>query len=99
VLANTYAEAVSAMGYSEDWESYTLCEAIYAHFQLYGMSPLLLLNVFDPATMKSSVEAEDKAVVAKQIKLPLEAIASTVVVKAEGGEGNAYVKDTDYALF
>lgn len=99
VLANTYAEAVSAMGYSEDWESYTLCEVIYAHFQLYGMSPLLLLNVLDPATMKESVAAEDKAVVAKQIKLPMEAIASTVVVKAEGGEGSAYVKDEDYALF
>jgi len=99
VLANTYADAVSAMGYSEDWESYTLCEVIYAHFQLYGMSPLLLLNVFDPATMKSAEAAGDKAVVAKQIKLPLEAIASSIVVKAAGGEGTAYVKDTDYALF
>lgn len=99
VLAHTYAEAVSALGYSEDWENYTLCEVIHAHFMLYGMSPLVLLNVFDPATMKSAAAAADKAVVAKQIKLPLEAIASTVVVKAQGGTGSAYVKDTDYALF
>jgi len=99
VLAHTYAEAVSALGYSDNWQKYTLCEVIYAHFMLYGMSPLVLLNVFDPATMKESVQPSDKAVIAKQIKLPLEAIASTVVVKAEGGEGSAYVKDTDYALF
>jgi phage tail sheath protein FI len=99
VLANSYAEAVSALGYSDDWSKYTLCEMIYSHFQLYGMSPIILLNVLDPATMKDSVVAADKTVTAKQIKLPLETIASTVVVKAAGGAGTAYVKDTDYALF
>ena len=29
ILCYTYAEAVAAMGYSEDWEKYTLCETIY----------------------------------------------------------------------
>jgi Phage tail sheath protein. len=99
VLANSYAEAVAALGYSDDWSKYTLCEVIYSHFQLYGMSPLILLNVLNPATMKDPVAATDKAVSAKQIKLPLEAIAGSVVVKAAGGSGAAYVKDTDYALF
>jgi len=98
VLAYSYAEAVAALGYSDVWGDYTLCEMIYSHFQLYGMSPIILLNVLDPATMKNAVAAADKTVTLKQIKLPLETIASSVVVKAAGGTGTAYVKDTDYAL-
>jgi len=99
VLANSYAEAVAALGYSDAWDKYTLCEVIYSHFKLYGMAPIIFLNVLDPETMKESVAAADKDVIAKQIKLPLEAIDTTVVVKAQGGDGEPYVKDTDYALF
>jgi hypothetical protein len=35
VIANTYDEAVSALGYSDDWDKYTLCEVMYSHFKLY----------------------------------------------------------------
>lgn len=39
ILCYTYAEAVAAMGYSEDWEKYTLCETIYSQYSLYAVSP------------------------------------------------------------
>jgi phage tail sheath protein FI len=101
VLASSYAEAVAALGYSDDWAKYTLCEFMYAHFKLYGMSPVLFLNVLDPAAaaMKEAVAAADLAVADKQIKLSIDAIKSTVVVKVAGGTGDPKVLDTDYALF
>jgi len=48
VLCNNIAEAKAAFGYSDDWEKYTLCEAMYVHFEMNGVGPLLLINVLDP---------------------------------------------------
>jgi phage tail sheath protein FI len=102
VLANTFEEAVAALGYSDDWETYTLCEFMYSHFQLFKKGPVILVNVLDPtaAAMKEAVAAADKSVTNHQAKLPIGAIDNAaLVVKAEGGAGAAYVKDTDYEVF
>ncbi|WP_314905006.1 phage tail sheath family protein [Selenomonas artemidis] len=56
VLVHTYKDAVAAMGYSDDFEQYTLCEVIKSHFVLFNMAPLVLVNVLDPAKHKKSVE-------------------------------------------
>jgi len=55
VLAYTYGEAVAALGYSDDWEKYSLCEYIYSQFQLFNVGPVVLVNVLDPAEHKTSV--------------------------------------------
>ncbi|MEG1491136.1 MAG: phage tail protein [Oscillospiraceae bacterium] len=98
ILCKTYAEATAALGYSDEWTNYPLCEVMYSHFKLYGMSPVIFLNVLDPATMKSPVAAAEKVLANKQVKLPIETIASSVVVKTTGGTGAALVKGTDYSL-
>lgn len=48
VLCYSYAEAVENFGFSNDFEKFTLCEAIDAHFSKFGMSPIVLINVLDP---------------------------------------------------
>ena len=55
VLVNSYAEAVAAVGYSDDFESYTICQAISAAFQVIGCGPLVLINVLDPAKHTTAV--------------------------------------------
>ena len=55
ILCYTYAEAVAAMGYSEDWEKYTLCETIYSQYSLYAVSPTVFVNVLDPKKHKAPV--------------------------------------------
>lgn len=55
VLVNSYAEAVAAVGYSDDFASYTLCQAISAAFQVIGCGPLVLINVLDPAKHTTAV--------------------------------------------
>lgn len=102
VLLNSYAEAVSAFGYSDDWDKFTLCELFYSHFKLYGMGPVVCVNVLDPATHKEEVAGSAMELVNGQIKLPIAAIKSTVVVKdveTESAGSTTYTRDTDYALF
>lgn len=48
ILAYTYKEAAAAVGYSDDFGKYTLCEAIAASFQVVGVAPLVMINVLDP---------------------------------------------------
>lgn len=56
VLARTLAEAEAALGYSNDWASFTLCEAMFAHFcnAIKPIGPIVLINVMDPATHKTA---------------------------------------------
>ncbi|RCX20881.1 phage tail sheath protein FI [Anaerobacterium chartisolvens] len=50
VLVNSFDDAKGIVGYSDDWETYTLCEAVYAHFRnkLGPIGPIILINVLDP---------------------------------------------------
>lgn len=50
-LLYTYKEAVSLFGYStsdELWDEYTSNEVINSHFVLYGVAPIMVINVLDP---------------------------------------------------
>ncbi|MGN0944781.1 phage tail sheath family protein [Fusobacterium varium] len=73
VLCNTYAEAVQAFGYVKDFENFTLCEAIDAHFSKFGVGPIVLINVLDPSIHKTTVVqesvpiGENKTIIIKKI--------------------------------
>lgn len=53
-LCNSFAEAKAAVGYSEDYETYTLCQAMDAFFKTFGVGPIVICNVLDPAVHKAS---------------------------------------------
>lgn len=96
VVCKTWEEAVEKLGYSDDWATYTACEAIYRFFRVDNVAPVVFCNVLS-AEDTTAVAAADIAVSEHAVKLPYEAIASTVVVKASGG-GTSYVKGTDYDI-
>ncbi len=58
LLVYSKAEAIAAVGYSDDFAKYTLCEAISASFAVVNVAPLVLINVLDPA--KHSAEMEER---------------------------------------
>lgn len=96
VLCTSWDEAVRQLGYSDDWKRYTLCEAMYSHFKLFGMQPVIFLNVLDPAAMKKDVtEASALTVSGHTAQIDAGAIASTVTVK-DGAD--TLEADTDYIL-
>lgn len=96
VLAFSYAEAVKAMGWSGDWKKYTICEVIYSHFRLYGVGPLLMVNVLDPKQHQSEEKEEEKRLVNGQIKLSGDTLPESV--KLGGGDGG-FEAGTDYGVF
>lgn len=51
ILVGSYEDAVEKIGESDDWETNTLCEVVYAHFRnrIQPIGPIVLINVFDPA--------------------------------------------------
>ncbi|MBQ9565357.1 MAG: phage tail sheath family protein, partial [Synergistaceae bacterium] len=97
ILANTYEEAVTKLGYSDDWQKYSLCEAVYAHFALFAYSPIILVNVLDPEVHKTAVAQRSIPITAKQAILGKDVILDSVIVKATA-EGDALVAGTDYSL-
>ena len=66
VLCYSYDEAVAAFGYVppvEDSASglkkydFTLSEAIYSQFALFGVAPIIVVNVLDPTKHKKTATA------------------------------------------
>lgn len=47
-LVFSFEEAVKALGYSDSWDKYNLCEVMDVSFKLYGVSPIVFINVLDP---------------------------------------------------
>lgn len=54
ILCKTFAEAKAALGYSEDYDTYTLCQVMDAFFKAFGVGPVVFVNVLDPSTHKKS---------------------------------------------
>lgn len=101
VYASSYYEAVAAMGYSEDWGKYDICEEIYASFKLYSNGPIIMINVLDPKKHLAEEETKDMQLMGGVLELPLEALADSVIVKgsadAETPE-EQYTRGADYEL-
>lgn len=69
ILVSSFEDAVRKIGYSDNWEDFELCEAVYAHFKnaIGPIGPIVLVNVLDPATMKDAEPVtKDVAIVNKQ---------------------------------
>ncbi|OBZ08927.1 phage tail protein [Bacillus sp. FJAT-27264] len=96
VLAFTYAEAIAALGYSDNWDDYTLCEFIRSHFALYGMAPMILVNVLDPSKHKTTTDPAPVQVLNRTAVIKVEGVLlQTLSVKSTDGS-TTYKKDADY---
>lgn len=99
-LIRNFAEAKEQLGYSGAWRNgtapkWSLCEAMYSHFVLFGASPAIFYNLFDPATHKSAVAAASKTVADHAVKLPLDCVGVTSVKD----DDTDLVEGTDYEVF
>lgn len=56
VLIESYADAQEKLGYSADWTSFTLCEAVSAHFLAPDapIGPIVCVNMADPSNLAST---------------------------------------------
>lgn len=96
VLCTSWPEAVEKLGYSDNWEKYTLCEFMYSHFKLFGCQPVIFCNVLD-ASKTEAVAAADMTVVDHKVVLPMETVDTSVVVNSS--DGIVLANGTDYATY
>lgn len=84
IRVRSFEEAEEFLGYSDNWDSYTLCPNMYATFREYGLDNAVYINVLDPATHKKENAEEEVTVKDKQaVYSKDDVIRSTVVVKNE----------------
>ena len=62
ILANSATEAKQQLGYSTDLKKFTLCQTMYATSNIYQVSPVVYINVLDPAKHKKALAAREVAV-------------------------------------
>lgn len=96
VLCTSWTEAVEKLGFSYDWKTYSLCEFMYSHFQLFGCQPVIFCNVLDPASMREAAEQTEYSVSNHKAVLPFGAIADGLTVA--NGE-TTLTADEDYTVF
>lgn len=94
-LIYSYSEAVNNFGYNNDWDSFTLCEYMDAAFSKNSISPVVFVNVLDPAKHKAIVASTQKTLKDNQLVLTDPVILSSLVVKKEDA-AQPLVKGTDY---
>lgn len=95
MLCYTYAEAVAALGYSDDWEKYTLCEFMKSHFALFNMAPVVFVNVLDVTKHKTAVADAETTLTDGVAEISEPVVLSTLVVKKVAA-GEPLHKGTDY---
>ncbi len=96
ILANSAQEAMEALGYCTDFAHYTLCQSMYAMANVYSVSPVVFINVLDPATHKAAVTETACEVTDKQATLKVFGMIPDSVVVKDGTD--TLVKNTDYTL-
>ena len=98
-LCNTFAEAKEALGYSDDYEKYTLCQAMDAFFKVFGVGPVVFCNVLDPevhkGTYTETLEVIDGQATAKEAGILLEDL-SVRNGDVDLEEGKEYAVGFDY---
>ena len=96
IMANSAAEAKEIFGYSDDFESYTLCPSMDLMEDL-GISPVVFVNVLDPTKHKK--ENSEKSISVTNLKAVYDVadvILSTMVVKNDTAtltNGSDYIVD------
>lgn len=99
VLCTGWKDAVKKLGYSEDWEKYTLCEFMFSHFKLYGAQPVIFCNVLDSPAMKKTPATEKVSLTDHRAELPFETLQDSIVVKTGEGDAAAVLEaDEDYTV-
>lgn len=105
-LCSSYAEAAAALGYDTNFEAFTLNQSIKASFELFGVAPIVLVNVLDPnkaqhvtnvsKPTEQTVTGGSFVISAEQEPVPY-VLRATLTVSAQTS-GDPLVEGTDYTV-
>lgn len=94
LLVQSLTEATQAVGYSADWDKYTICDAVNASFTMMGVGPLVLINVLDPK--KHTTEMPETQVTVKDGQATVEREGLLLAGLTVKNGGTALAEGEDY---
>ena len=94
LIAYSFSEAASQLGYSDDLKKFTLCQSMDASFRIFNVAPIIFINVLDPKKHKKDNTEASVNVVAKQAKLEEDGILLDTLVVKDGA--TTLAKNEDY---
>lgn len=94
--AHKKEDAIKYVGYNTDFENYTLCQSIYATFDVFGTGPLILINVLDPKKHISAETSKEVGVISGRAVIEDQGILLDQLKVTDEAGTKTYVADTDY---
>jgi len=99
VVAYSFGEAQAALGYSDDWKNYTLCEAMDAAFRLFNVAPVIFVNVLDPEKHNETVKEVIPVTNKKAVISTKGILLDTLKIKKGEGDNEPVLKlNEDYVV-
>lgn len=83
VLCESLQDCREKIGYSTDFKKFTLCASMYVNFSVFGVGPVVFINVLDPEKHKTNVPETEKQVNDNQIVIDDDIIVSTLKITKE----------------
>lgn len=99
VKLTNYSNAQQTVGYSKNWKSFTLCEAIKAHFDNVNgnIGPIYVINVLDPNVhIKEDTTTVNLAFSNGQATIKSDTIVLDTLALEEKAEGTDYTVDYNF---
>lgn len=93
ICLNSFEAAEKALGYSEDFASYNICEVMFAYFKIAKIAPVVFINVLDPTKHVSTV-SETINILNSQAKIETPGILADTISVSDAE--NQLVNGTDY---
>lgn len=95
VIAYSFTEAQEQLGYSDDFEKYTLCQSMYASFQIYAVAPVVFINVLDPSKHIKQY-SDDTILVSSKVATISDTGIMLASLTVADQDSKALTKDSDY---
>lgn len=100
ILAYSFREAAAALGYSDDWKKYTLCQVMDASFRsVAAVAPVIFVNVLDPKQHKKEITATKVDIKSLKGVFQQEGVLmETISVSSAQSDGTVYAVGEDYTV-
>lgn len=80
ILCENLTDCKNKIGYSTDFEKYTLCQSIFASCILFVVAPIVFINVLDPAKHKKAAEEKTYTIKDNSVTIADDVIVSSLTI-------------------
>ena len=96
-MFHSKAAAIAGLGYCTDFKNYTLCQSMYASFDVFAVAPIIMINVLDPTRHVKAELSKTYEVAAGKINIKETGILlDQLQIGSPGESDKLYEPEKDY---